>query len=248
MPIPAAARGRPARASPAKGFTLIELLAVIAVIGILAALLLPALSRSKNAVRKTACINNSRQINLAMRMYADEHGDAIRARTNKEPIYFTYKESILPYLSRSGTTATNDPIFTCPSDDFDCSLDAIQEAFLFDHVKGIGFRSLKETSYSSYFFNGLAPDEVETRVAGKPFSSVREPSRLILIGEISGFIGLSTHDRKQPQQFNNAKNIISFVDGHVACIPIYWNGRTGLDNMPCFYDPPAGYAYTWLGR
>ena len=230
-----------------RAFTLIELLVVIAIIAILAALLLPSLGKAKTSARRTVCISNTRQINLALLMYADDHQDAFRAVTNKEPIYFTYKASILPYLSRNGAN-TNDALFTCPADDFDCSLSAIQEFFLFQNVNGKGFHSLKETFYSSYFFNGMAPDEVETRVAGKPFSSVREPSRLILAGELSGAIGLSTHDRKQPQQFNNAKNVMSFVDGHVSYIPIYWNGSTEFDDMPAFHDPPAGYDYVWLGK
>ena len=230
-----------------RAFTLIELLVVIAIIAILSALLLPVLSRAKGAARRTACISNTRQINLALLMYANDHGDAICAITNKEPIYQTYKKSILPYLSRKGG-ATNDALFTCPADDFDCSSAAIQEFFLFQNVRGKGFHGLKETDCSSYFFNGLAPDEAETRAAGKPFSSVREPSRLILVGELSGFIGLSTHDRRQPQQFNNARNVMGFVDGHVSYIPIYWNGRTQFDDMPCFHDPPAGYDYVWLGK
>lgn len=232
---------------PERAFTLIELLVVIAIIAILAALLLPALGRAKGSARRTACMSNTRQINLALRMYADDHGDAFRAATNHEPVYFTYKASILPYLSGNGANP-NDALFTCPTDDFECSLSSIQEFFLFQNVQGKGFHSLKETYFSSYFFNGLAPDEVETRVAGNPFSSVRQPSRLILVGEVSGAIGLSTHDRRQPQQFNNARNILSFVDGHVSYIPIYWNGGKGFDDMPCFHDLPAGYDYVWLGK
>jgi len=230
-----------------RAFTLIEFLVVIAVIAILAALLLPGLSRAKGSARKATCINNTRQINLALRMYADDHSDAVRAVTNKEPIYLTYKKSIQPYLSRNGSD-TNDAVFACPADDFDCSLDCIQEFFLFENVKGKGFSSLKETFYSSYLFNGLAPDEVETRLAGKPFSSVRQPSRLILVGELSGCIGLSTHDRKQPQQFSNAKNVMSFVDGHVSYIPIYWNGGKTIDDMPVFYNPPPEYDYIWFEK
>lgn len=56
-----------------KRFTLIELLVVITIIAILAALLLPALSQSRMAARKTACVNNQKQIGLAMALYASEH-------------------------------------------------------------------------------------------------------------------------------------------------------------------------------
>lgn len=62
---------------PTRGFTLIELLVVIAIIAILAAFLLPALSRAKQRAYTIACLNNLRQLQLCWHMYAHDNDDVI---------------------------------------------------------------------------------------------------------------------------------------------------------------------------
>ena len=113
--------------------------------------------------------------------------------------------------------------------------------------------------YSSYAFNGgdnttrkfgtTDQFSITTRgLSGVKFSSVRNPTRTVLVGEVSALAPWSWHDPSPQLQFGDARNMISFVDGHVRYIKIYWNSKrypNGGVSLALDYDPPGGYDYQW---
>ena len=233
-----------------KAFTLVELLVVIGIIGILAALLLPVLSRAKAKAQRSACMNNLRQINLGVRMYADDSSDAFPAprKNNGPPDAFTaYTKLMKSYLGMTGASSERAKLFTCPAD-----------TFYYDYNDRVseGLHLQSRYYYSSYAFNGgnfpmgKPPVPRWPGIAGRKLSSIKEPVKTVLVTE---FVALGPYSWHQPAgasgHYNNAQDMVSFVDGHVRFIKIYWDGTNVIaDHLEAWqYDPPLDYDYKWSG-
>jgi prepilin-type N-terminal cleavage/methylation domain-containing protein len=231
-----------------RGFTLIELLVVIVIIAILAALLFPVLSAAKNRARRTICLNNLRQINLAVRMYYDDSNDASPPGYGPwgSP-YVGYKVYVKKYLGLKGRLSPQDKIFACPADLFHYYYPSNQGCTL----TNAPLHDDKECDYSSYLYNGMNLPAVfsvpRLGIAGLKLASIKEPAKTVLAAEEPAFYPYSWHEPKLNKglMFNDAKDMVGFVDGHVSYIKIYWCEPSGL--ITCCTNPPAGYDYKWSG-
>jgi prepilin-type N-terminal cleavage/methylation domain-containing protein/prepilin-type processing-associated H-X9-DG protein len=178
------------------GFTLIELLVVIAIIGILAALLMPAMSQAKESARRAYCASNLRQIVLAASMYSDEHEDRFPAQAGDGlPVRAAggdgknYYDLLMPYLN-------NPRVWLCPS------------------------AQSRSGGAMAFHMNGLI---ITTN--GLKAAAIAEPSQTLLIAE-TGYrrlydeaylrpnqTGGYLYDR--PQRNHSDGSNAAFVDGHV---------------------------------
>ena len=133
------AEGSAANARPRIGFTLVELLVVIGIIGILIALLLPAVMAARGAARRAHCANNLKQIGLAMHNYQTVHGSLPPGGITYGPwasaiIFTSWPIAILPYVEQeklydryhpgcrneapenAEVRETIVPVYACPAD------------------------------------------------------------------------------------------------------------------------------------
>lgn len=154
-----------------RAFTLIELLVVISIIAILAAMLLPALSRAKETAKKISCMNQQRQLGLSLQMYVNENQNFFppRVSTNRWPT-----------LLRDGYQHLD--MLVCPSD-LPNPLTITNDGLEADCAA----RSYIINGWNDYFFE-QGPDVFNRYSSGDaslvlPANVVRHPSDTIVFGE-----------------------------------------------------------------
>lgn len=196
------------------GFTMIELLMVIAIIGVLAALLVPAVSTAKLHAQRTACVNNLRQTGLGFLMFANEHDGKlpmqVRIRdggtlelvnvTNQASADFTSAYRHLQALSNELVTPK---ILRCPLD---------------SRVAAENFPTLRNTNVS-YFVN--------IRAENGPSTSILAGDRNLTNHAAGGQTVLrldANRTLRWTAELHRFKGNLLFADGHVE----EWNRPTLL--------------------
>lgn len=215
---------------PRAGFTLLELLIVVGLIGILAALLLPALSRAREAAKRSMCASNLKQIGLAFEMYLQEHNETYPAWQDQplteEPGYWLWMgrgwRNLLAEYIPGGQ---EDPgVFYCPSDTREDSITRFERT---SYAYSMAFYHSPEqiNSLSSVADNYSNP----LPTIPQRHAAVRWPSRKILVGEWYANHAAWYNDRGWFAE--GGKRLYLFADGHVEYLD--WKDlRVGNDGLP----------------
>ena len=239
---------------------MLELLVVVAILAILATLLFPALSRAKTNGKRTICLNNLRQIAKGVHMYADDFDQILFPIVNtSEPFWnpmaffewTAYDPLMRSYVGLKGAPSPEDKLFACPADTFHLANKSGNGVFVpqSQHLQS-------NTSFSSYAFNagnavirtkqpfaGMFPG-----VMGSKLNSIGTPAKTVLVAEFPALDGYSWHPPVE-NCYNNAPNMLSFVDGHVSYVKMYRGSNNPSQRLqhPFVFNPPAGYDYKWSG-
>jgi len=167
------------------GFTLIELLVVIAIIAILAGLLLPALAKAKEKGRAAGCLSNTRQIGLAMVLYADDNGDKLPDKNWSNGPYKNANGKACggewlwtPAIQLDPQLSKNSRVWVCPTK---------RRGLTYSTESGSFDPSL--TGFLSYGFNYLGVfglDYSRPTPVNRKYSWIKQPVETVAMTEIGG--------------------------------------------------------------
>jgi prepilin-type N-terminal cleavage/methylation domain-containing protein len=139
------------RSAGARAFTLIELLVVIAIIGILASMLLPALSKAKGKALRIGCVSNLRQMGLAFRMWADDNESRFPWRLAVPNGGSQGETEAWKSFDLIRSEISTPRVFKCPSDR------NREKANDWSITPGLGFGAMKNSALS--YFIGTDSDD-----------------------------------------------------------------------------------------
>jgi prepilin-type N-terminal cleavage/methylation domain-containing protein/prepilin-type processing-associated H-X9-DG protein len=233
-------------------FTLLELLVVVSILGIIAALLLPSVSHAKAKEQQALCMSNLRQVNASVRMYSDDSSDGLPPPKTNAPDFTSYIGMIRNYVA-TGPDSVGAKVFVCPADRFYYDIPTMARAYTIPQP----LHSQPGMNSTSYAFNagnfprGATQAAHWPGIAGWKSSAVRHPARTLLVFEYPALIPYSWHrPATKPGHHNNAPCVVSFVDGHVSFLKMFWDeaGAKGDHLESWQYDPPPPYDYQWSGE
>ncbi len=239
---------RPLSAKPGRGvagFSLVELMVVVVVIAIMAALLLPALAKTKEHARSAGCRSNMKQLTLALLMYAEDNEETLpwpgavgRAVANPAfygadwcvtppempTLEFSAESADLPGFGHNAECGSIFPYVTSqPRRDYDANFKLTTSVYRCPSSGNLGAALRVNYSLNAWLEPGTTrPNTSPVPPNGVTTSSVSDPSRKILLvnedprGMRSAAFAPQSRDRDVLAHLDKAN--IGFMDGHLESI------------------------------